>query len=84
LVLGTMVFIALFSLYFVTTVNVENKQFVISPILFLIIMLLTIPLIGWGIHMMVKGYRLETQSYVEDLKEIEKKLEELSSGEMKT
>ena len=67
----------------VTTVNVTNKHFVISPVLFLVIMILTIPLLGIGIHLMVQGYRLETRSYFEDLKEIEKKLEEITAGDMK-
>ena len=85
LVLFTMVFIALFSLYFVTTANVETKEFSIPPLLFFIIMLCTIPLLGVGVHYMIRGYRMETQGYIDDLKESEKQLEEITSrsNEMK-
>ena len=79
LILVTMVFIALFSLYFVMTVNIQARQFVISPIVFFIVLLCTIPIVGIGIHLMVKGYRMETKGYEDDLKEAEKRLQEITS-----
>lgn len=79
LVLGTMVFIALFSLYFVMTAKPEIRQFAISPFRYAVILLCTIPVVAIGIHLMVKGYRMETQGYLEDLKQTEKQLKEIVS-----
>ncbi len=79
IILGTMVFIALFSLYFVMTAKPEIRQFTISPFRYSIILLCTIPILALGIHLMVKGYRMETQGYIEDLRQSEKQLKELMS-----
>ena len=80
IILVTMLFIALFSLYFVMTAKPQIRQFSISPIHYSIILLCTIPVIAVGIHFMVRGYKIETQSYLEDLKQTEKQLKELISN----
>ena len=79
IVIVTMLFDALFCLYFVMTAKPETKEFAISPGWFSIILLVTIPILIIGILLMIKGFRMETQGYAEELKQAEKQLKELTN-----
>jgi len=84
IIIVTMVFVAFFSLYFVMTAKPEIRQFAISPPFYAFIFICSIPILALGIHWMIQGYRMETKGYLDDLKQTEKQLQEITSKVLKT
>jgi uncharacterized membrane protein (DUF106 family) len=75
-VLGSLLFIALLNLYFVTTADPARGYFGIKPNLFVFLITVAMLVFIIGIRYMIIGYRREVKTYQMELKELEENIRE--------
>ena len=75
-VLGSLMFIALLNLYFVTTADPARGYFGVKPNLFVFLMTIGIVVFIIGVRYMIIGYRREINTYRNELKKLDENIRE--------
>ncbi len=82
LVIGVLLVDALFCLYFLATLNLEEKKVGLHPNVLTFILLVSGVLLAYGSWLMWRGLYTEVRVYRQELKHVEKQISEVMEQEL--